>query len=359
MITAWSYRTNVILSISTGTPFLLQRKKGRIGEWLSWDGNDWVSVSTLLLTDPNFTDYNLESDVYQYRYTSDSGVNYIGSNCVIIGTDHVGWSFDNYDIPEGQFGEILTSDDLRFTFLWGVSFTASNAEQWANEQTKKCIEWAVFQLEKTLNIDIFPKEYYSDDEDSESIEETKYIKKEFPYSAVRKRNFLIRLNHRPVREVTRFDWVSPVDTKIASLMPWKRLDMNKGYLWFYPRNGQITAYSGYVYPWNLMLQYSNYQGGYHVDYKTGYKNAGLIPEDLREIIGKISALKMLNIIGDGLIAGFSSSSLSLDGMSESFSSTQSATSAFFGARIKVYQDEVKEYIKENKWKYSNVPIGSI
>ena len=107
------------------------------------------------------------------------------------------------------------------------------------------------------------------------------------------------------------------------------------------------------------MQATNYVEAFHVDYIAGYKNAELIPEDLRDIVGKIAALKMLNVIGDGLIAGFSSSSLSLDGMSESFSSTQSATSAYFGARIKVYQDEIKDYIQQNKYKYGNFTIGSI
>lgn len=103
----------------------------------------------------------------------------------------------------------------------------------------------------------------------------------------------------------------------------------------------------------------DYPDAYHIDYTTGFKNAELIPDDLRDIIGKIATLKMLNVIGDGLLAGFSSSSLSLDGMSESFSSTQSATSAYYGARIKVYQDEIKEYIDENRNKYGNFRLGSI
>jgi len=74
---------------------------------------------------------------------------------------------------------------------------------------------------------------------------------------------------------------------------------------------------------------------------------------------KMAAISLLNVIGDGLMSGFSSSSLSMDGVSESFSSTQSATSAFFGARIAVYQKEVQEYIAQNKYKFGFFRVGAL
>ena len=77
------------------------------------------------------------------------------------------------------------------------------------------------------------------------------------------------------------------------------------------------------------------------------------------MIGKMAAISLLNVIGDGLMSGFSSSSLSMDGVSESFSSTQSATSAYFGARIAVYQKEVQEYINANKFKFGFFRVGSL
>ena len=98
---------------------------------------------------------------------------------------------------------------------------------------------------------------------------------------------------------------------------------------------------------------------YEIDYEAGYESALDVPADLREVVGKHAAVSMLNVIGDGLMSGFSSSSLSMDGMSESFSSTQSATSAYFGARIKEYKDDIAAYIKNNKRKFNNLPMGSI
>jgi len=98
---------------------------------------------------------------------------------------------------------------------------------------------------------------------------------------------------------------------------------------------------------------------YDIDYDAGYETAGDVPRDLREAIAKSAAIALLNVVGDGLMSGFSSSSLSMDGLSESFSSTQSATSAYFGARVKVYQDELKEYIADNQRKFGHIPIGCL
>jgi hypothetical protein len=59
------------------------------------------------------------------------------------------------------------------------------------------------------------------------------------------------------------------------------------------------------------------------------------------------------------MSGFSSSSLSMDGVSESFSSTQSATSAYYGADIKQYQDEIDQYIHDNKMKFAHLAMGAL
>lgn len=357
MIVAEPCQNNIILAISAGDSYQLERKVGFTGSWEPWNGSSWGGVPTILSLS-NFTDYGLDDGIYQYRYLI--GALYTYSNCSFIGGEKTGWTFRNYEIPEGTFGEILTPDDIRYSFMWGIDFVASNGESWIDAQTQTYIEWAVYQIEKLLNINIFPITVYADDDVNSEIVETKSIRKEFPYPNRRKRNYYIRTRRRPIQEVTRFDWYSSVDTKIADLMNWTRVDKEKGVIWYYPRGGQrIPSFTAAYYPGSAYQTLFDYPGAYHIDYKAGFRDAEMIPEDLREIIGKIVALKMLNVIGDGLIAGFSSSSLSLDGMSESFSSTQSATSAFYGARIAVYKKDVDEYIQQNKYKYGNFVIGSI
>ena len=61
--------------------------------------------------------------------------------------------------------------------------------------------------------------------------------------------------------------------------------------------------------------------------------------------------------GDGKFAAVASRSVGLAGISESISTTMSATSAAFGARILQYQKEIKEWLAVNKQKYSRTSIG--
>lgn len=354
MLTATKSGNDIILK-TTLASYQLERRLNT-GTWDPWTGSGWGGVP-VTLTSFNFTDYDLADGVYQYRTFAATLYEY--SSCVPIGSDPVGWTFENYIVPVDQFGEILTADDMQYSYLWGIDLTASNGLPWTDAQSRTFINWAIYQLEKKLNIDIFPREYFCDDEQNAAVEESKFVIKDFPYPNRRQRRFLVMLRKRPVREVTRFDFFSPVDTKILNLLPWLRLDKRSGKMWYYPKQGQLQTFAGYGWPWNLILESINYPDAFHIDVKTGYKNAELIPEDLRDIVGKIAALKLLNVIGDGLLAGFSSSSISLDGMSESFSSTQSATNAYFGARIGVYQKEIDEYIAENRNKYGNFRIGSI
>ena len=169
------------------------------------------------------------------------------------------------------------------------------------------------------------------------------------------------MRHRPILSVEKAELYTITDQKVMDLLPWTRIEKQKGDLIFFPKagaSGQILA-NPMTFALGLNWYQSDYRQAFKIDYTAGYKDANLVPEDLRDIIGKAAACKLLNIIGDGLIAGFSSSSLSMDGMSESFSSTQSATNAYFGARIGVYLKDIETYLKANKRKFNRFVVGSI
>ena len=210
MLTATKSGNNIILLSSNTGSFVLSRKFNST-VWEDWDGSGWGGASSPI-SSINFTDYDLAEGVYQYRLTLSAAPLYDYSNCVPIGSDPVGWTFGNYEVPEGLFGEVLTSDDILYSFLWGIDLTAGSGQTWKVAQTQKNIEWAVYQLEKELNIDIFQRSYYTDDVENEDIEESKFVKKRIGYTKKSKRRYDLVFRHRPIREVTRFDFYSPVDT---------------------------------------------------------------------------------------------------------------------------------------------------
>ena len=83
-----------------------------------------------------------------------------------------------------------------------------------------------------------------------------------------------------------------------------------------------------------------------VKYVTGFD---VIPYDIIDVVGKLASIGPFNIAGDLILgAGIASFSLGLDGLSQSLSTTSSATNAGFGARIITYKEELKNSIPRLK-----------
>jgi len=282
--------------------------------------------------------------------------------------EKVGYVFKNYRPPTGEWGTALTADDIRFHFLWGVDLIANNDEkvEVADTQLEFAIESAVEEFEHFFNIDIRKRVYKAKPvgltRAVEWREGVDYTNEDEPYDFdpdMWSNYGFLQLRHRPILSVESATLQSPYQTDVLDLTDWVSIYKMPGQLTFYPKGSTVYgmgyAGSGILAAWPGMMN-RKYPQGYKIDYTTGFETSDFIPKDLRNAIGLLATINVLNWVGDGLMAGFSSSSVSLDGLSESFSSTQSATSAFFGARIKAYTDQLKEFVKNNKNKYGNIPL---
>lgn len=370
-------KTDIILTLtdqSTTAGFLgYEIERSREGSaWLAWTGSAWVEGGVSALSARNrFTDYEVSDGIYQYRARARFGVDpdytfseYEETEFLRISTSNsgvkTGWSFENYTPPEGEFGEILTADDMRYTYLWGVPFTSSQGLEYTDPQIRFKVDSAVRELEVALCLTIKKRRIGCQQEPDDGIE---YDEMEDAYAYHRHHwnaGGRINLRRRPVLSIESFDLYTITGTKIMDLKGWVRLDHSKGNLFFYPQSGPQGTMR--VSPTFLSYRYLapvDYPQGYRVKYTAGFADAGKVYPELRDIIGKITACKLLNIIGDGLISGFASSSLSLDGISESISTTQSATNAYYGARIGVYLKDIKEFIEKNRMKYRSISLGSV
>ena len=172
---------------------------------------------------------------------------------------------------------------------------------------------------------------------------------------------MIPTKHRPILNVSRCTMLNKGNTDDVDLLPSTVLDKKNGVIKFLKRpykpsdtwDGISTAISRYgAETWNSHLFYS-------VDYEAGFETSDDVPEDLRQVIGQLIAIAILNIVGDGLMSGLSSTSLSMDGISESYSSTMSATSAWYGSRIQQYQKEINEYLSANKYRFGFYRVGAL
>ena len=209
-----------------------------------------------------------------------------------------------------------------------------------DEQIQWFINAGMEEIGRLLNITIKKKRIKCED----SIKHNNYKKgvdydeEETPYDfSYRKiqRYGMIPTKQRPILNVSRCIMLNKGNNDDVDLLPSTVLDKKNGIIKFLKRpykpsdtwDGISTAISRYgAETWNSHLFYS-------VDYEAGFETSDDVPEDLRQVVGLRTAISLLNVIGDGLMSGFSSSSLSMDGVSESFSSTQSSTSAYFGARM--------------------------
>ncbi|MDR0719343.1 MAG: hypothetical protein LBF78_06875 [Treponema sp.] len=372
MILAASIKNKVIITITKQGTFRLERIKKGDPEWLLWTAAGFVTENQETIPQAvgagDFLDnHNLEDGLYAYRCTPLSNQNpqkedYYYANWVRCGeTGPIGYTFGNYSPAPGTWGEAICPDDLRFTYLWGNDFKATNGQSYSDEQIRFFINSSIADLERRLDITIKKKRIRTEPEKRNLVKGKDYdIEEEyydFRYEKIARYGTIVT-NQRPIIKLHRLDVINRFTTSL-SLLDSTVVDKTKGVLKMLRRpirpSETIQGISTAIYPYGK--ETFNQHMFYAIDYDAGYETSDDIPMDLREAIGKNSAISLLNVIGDGLMSGFSSSSLSMDGMSESFSSTQSATSAYFGARIKVYEDELKDYIEEVRRKFGFMQMG--
>lgn len=107
-----------------------------------------------------------------------------------------------------------------------------------------------------------------------------------------------------------------------------------------------------------MQRFSYIPDYWRVQYITGF-DLDNMPMDLIGMLGKMASFGPLNIAGDLVlgIAGVAGQSLSIDGLSQSISTTASATSAGYSARILEYIKEIKETSARLKLVYDEVKFA--
>lgn len=374
IITAFAINRRIIVNIESDLPDIgIERKKTEESDWKVFTGNGYSARTELTrpvyIKAGDFLDnYDLADGIYQYRIfnpeQTETGREYLYSTYILIGgSSGTGYTFNNYKAPEGLWGEAVTPDDIRFTYLWGTDFKATNGQPFTDEQIRFFIESSAAEVGRMLNIQIRKQRIRSNAEarglkkgEDYDIEESPY---DFRYSRISRYGYIQTLR-KPVSRLHKLTLLSRF-SESRNLTSRVILDRPKGVIKLLERPVKPTETAKGIQTAIGMYGAQTMEAHlfYAIDYDAGYENSDEIPEDLRQIIGKHCAVSMLNIIGDGLMSGFSSSSLSMDGISESFSSTQSATSAYFGARIKEYKEDIDNYVKANKNKFANLVIGSI
>ena len=120
--------------------------------------------------------------------------------------------------------------------------------------------------------------------------------------------------------------------------------------------GATMTQNAYVYSGispNLGFFGSDFIANYwRIVYSTGWND---IPADLFSFVGRLASIPLLGILGDILLGvGLTGSTVSLDGVSQSISTTRSSQGGLFAGRIKQYADELKEEANTMKYVYRGI-----
>jgi hypothetical protein len=246
-----------------------------------------------------------------------------------------------------------TVEEVRNRWCFGLPLNKEDGEVMPDEDIKQYIDGARQLVERKLGIYLKPTVIACNPEERGLVQGVDYEVAEPPYDYDVTQYLqwgFMQLRERPVQQLTGLKLVLPNGQIIMDFMTrpeWIKLYPRQGQLHIVPYAGDPTLFallggtqSGYPFVTGQIN--SQLPQMFYVDYVAGYPLNG-IPEDVRNVIAKIAAIDVLGIAGDAVLAGVASLSTSIDGLSESFSTTASATNATYGAHILQYQKEVDAF----------------
>ena len=116
-------------------------------------------------------------------------------------------------------------------------------------------------------------------------------------------------------------------------------------------NGNTIVYSG-ITPHLGWFSMSTIPDYWEIEYCTSFKKT---PPDILDLIGKLAAINIFHNLGDIILgAGIASQSIGIDGLSQSISTTSSATNSGYGARVQGYLTDLKRNLPHLKSKYKGI-----
>lgn len=245
--------------------------------------------------------------------------------------------------------QLLTVEELKDLYLFGVDMTKDDGTPFPETLFQHYIRAAVAWLESHLGIPLAPHRYVDE-----------------PYDFVREdyRNWVwFSLNHYPLISVEKVDMYLPGGQLVRTFdSAWFQYHAESGQLQLTPPAesvGVLLLGASGVWPPYMLSYARSLPNAFRITYTAGFA-PGTFPENLKAMIAMKAALGPLNIAGELIIgAGIASTSQSLDGVSQSISSTASAENTGYGARIKEYERHIKDDLPQLKRYYRGIRMVAV
>lgn len=307
-----------------------------------------------------------------------------------------GFAFNNPDLTSNHhypsWGLLVTPDELRYMVGFGNKLVSPDASQTYDDQMLQWyIDTCLGMIERDLDIDLIPRTVrFRDTIDritGQSVSRSKndfvpnideeleffskldaeknarfFIRESgYPYRNLNANHYMyIKLRRRPLREIKATILQDPVsEGSLIDLLPWRRVELGfESKVQFYP---DIQTLGGFPYvPTKLFrvnYPFSHFPDAFLIDYDTGFENASTVPIEFRTVLLWTAGILLMEDFSDGKAPGIASASVNLNSVSESISTTQSATNSLLGARIAYYKTHLKDWMKINGRKYRRNLIG--
>lgn len=275
----------------------------------------------------------LEENKFDYVYIDRAGAATYKYRTKYVNTK-TGTFGDPSDSVDGSgiiLSKIVTVSQLKQRYLFGIDITDDNGQPLSDEVFTFYLLTAVEWFEHQLDIKLVPTTF---------IETQDYYSNDY-------NNFnFIHLDNYPIISVEKFSVKYPTGQTVVEYPPeWLRIDKESGHIRIVPTAGtlsEILIGSGGSYLPAIYSGMSNLPHLFTIEYTAGFER---IPANILDLIGKFASLGPFDIFGDLITgAGIGNLSLSLDGLSQSITTTQSAMYGGYGSRIVSYGKQIKEQL---------------
>lgn len=247
---------------------------------------------------------------------------------------------------------VLSPDELKNIYFLGIPVTDSNGNPMADREIEFIIRAAQTEIENHLSLK-FNRQVYEEDRDW-NFDQWKawgYIRT----------TFMVR---QPISLQGFLNTTQQIDYPAEWLSAKTASDGIKYHrtISLVPIHGSANSLSNNVI-YTGIAPYIGYFGNkeipnyWKMSYLTGWET---VPHDILDIIGKLAAINIFHQLGDLIVgAGIASKSIGVDGLSQSISTTSSATNAGYGARIIGYINDLKEKLPQARQVYRGIMLGSL
>lgn len=313
--------------------------KGTKGYWVGIGINSDVLTDAIIYTgwgspvDSELTTYiepdgeqSINDEIYgTFYFNAENASKYKNKAYVVVDRNGIHYHYiidfsqitmkeSNEELEPMSWSQISVKD-VKDNYLFGIDLSDANGNPLPEGLFVHYINSAVDYIQNLLDITISETEFISERHD--------YIRNDYQNWG------FLELEHKPVKEVKGIRLMYGNRPSVEIPLDWVQLNKLTGQITLFPSAGSanslIIGQTGLLFGFQSQWDYAPML--WEVDYVAGIdeKDSSMPFELLKEAVSKRASCGILNVWGDLIIgAGIANQSVSIDGISQSIGTTQSA-----------------------------------